>query len=123
MARRHLVQYYVELESNYSQMLEDVKDLEQSYESGAIDYERYSHLRDTLTPEIESLKEEFERLSYVMFLLNIPNRVKKEDKFKKENSTYFAYLDKFSQENVIDETHDVLARFKEQVKKYKEETK
>ena len=123
MAKRHLEQYYVEVESNYSQMLEDVNDLEKSYKDGSMDYERYSQLRDTLTPEIESLKEEYERLSYVIFLLNIPNRVKKEEKYKKENQTYFAYLDKYSKENVIDKTKDVLKNFKEQVKKYKEENK
>ena len=123
MARRHLIQYFVELESNYSQMLEDVNELEKSYKNGNMDYERYAQLRDTLTPDVEAMRDEYERLSYVMFLLNIPNRVKKEDKYKKENQTYFAYLDKFSKENVIDESKDVLKNFKEQVKKYKEEDK
>ena len=123
MAKRHLIQYYLELEANYSQMLEDINDLEKSYKSGNMDYERYSQLRDVLTPEIEPLKEEYERLSYIMFLLNIPNKVKKEDRYKKENSTYFAYLDKFSKESIIDETKDVLAKFKERVKQYKEENK
>ena len=123
MAKRHLEQYYVEVESNYSQMLEDVNDLEKSYKDGSMDYERYSQLRDTLTPEIESLKEEYERLSYVIFLLNIPNRVKKEEKYKKENQTYCAYLDRYSKESIIDKTRDVLKNFKEQVKKYKEENK
>ena len=123
MAKRHLEQYYIEVESNYSQMLEDVNSLEDSYKAGNMNYERYSQLRDTLTPEIESLKEEYERLSYVIFLLNIPNRVKKEEKYKKENQTYFAYLDKYSKENVVNKTKDVLAKFKEQVKKLKEEEK
>ena len=123
MARKHLIQYYVELESNYSQMLEDVNDLETSYKNGNMDYERYSQLRDILTPDVEAMKEEYERLSYVMFLLNIPNRVRKEDKYKKENSTYFAYLDKFSKERVLDESRDALKNFKELVKKYKEENK
>lgn len=123
MARRHLVQYFVELESNYAQMLEDVNELEKSYKSGNMDYERYAQLRDALTPEIEPLKEEYERLSYIMFLLNIPNRVKKEDRYKKENSTYFAYLDKFSKEKIVDESSDFLAKFKKSVEEWKESNK
>lgn len=123
MAKRHLAQYYIELESNYAQMIEDVNDLEKSYKSGNMNYERYAQIRDALTPEVEAIKEEYERLSYVMFLLNIPNRVKKEDRFKKENYAYFAYLDKFSKEKVIDESKDILKKFKEQVNKYKEENK
>ena len=123
MARRHLVQYFVELESNYAQMLEDVNELEKSYKSGNMDYERYAQLRDVLTPKIEPLKEEYERLSYVMFLLNIPNRVKKEDRYKKEYSTYFAYLDKFSKEKIVDESSDFLAKFKKSVEEWKESNK
>lgn len=123
MAKRHLIQYYIELESNYSQMLEDINDLEKSYKNGNMNYDRYSQLRDALTPDVEALKEEYERLSYIMFLLNIPNRVKKEDKYKKENQTYFAYLDKYSKEKLVDNSKDVLKNFKEQVKKYNGDTK
>ena len=123
MARKHLVQYYVEQESIYTQMLSDVEELERVYKSGNMPYERYAQLRDTLTSDIESLKEEYERLSYLMFLLNIPNRVSKEDKYKKENKAYLAYLDKYSKEKMIDESKDVLKNFKEQVRKYNEENK
>lgn len=123
MAKRHLIQYYIEQEATYSQMLEDINDLEKSYKSGNMEYERYAQLRDSLTQDIQAIKEEYERLSYVMFLLNMPNRVKKEAKFKKENKTYLAYLDKYSKEKLVDESKDVLAKFKETVRKYKEEEK
>lgn len=123
MAKRDVVQYYLEQEATYSQVLEDVDDLEKSYKSGNMDYERYSQLRDSLTQDIQAIKEEYERLSYVMFLLNMPNRVEKKDRYKKENQSYFAYLEKYSKEKLVDETRDVLAKFKEQVKKYKEEEK
>lgn len=123
MAKRHLIDFYVEQQATYNDMLETVEDLEASYKSGNMDYERYSQLRESLTEDIEKIKEDYERLSYVMFLLNIPNRVKKEDRYKKENQVYFAYLDKYSKQNAIDETKDILKEFKEKVKKFNEEQK
>lgn len=123
MAKRDVVQYYLEQEATYSQVLEDVNDLEKSYKSGNMDYERYAQLRDSLTADIQAIKEEYERLSYVMFLLNMPNRVEKKDRYKKENQAYLAYLEKYSKEKLVDDSKDVLAKFKEQVKKYKEEEK
>ena len=123
MAKRDVVQYYLEQEATYSQVLQDVDDLEKSYKSGNMNYERYAQLRDSLTQDIQSIKEEYERLSYVMFLLNMPNRVEKKDRYKKENHAYFAYLEKYSKEKLVDESRDVLKNFKEQVKKFKEEEK
>ena len=123
MAKRDVVQYYLEQEATYSQMLEDVNDLEKSYKSGNMDYDRYAQLRDSLTEDIQAIKEEYERLSYVMFLLNMPNRVEKKDRYKKENQAYFAYLEKYSKEKLVDDSKDILAKFKEQIRKYNEENK
>ena len=123
MAKRDVVQYYLEQEATYSQVLEDIDDLEKSYKSGNIDYERYSQLRDSLSQDVQSIKDEYERLSYVMFLLNMPNRVEKKDRYKKENQAYFAYLERYSKEKLVDETKDVLKNFKEKVRKFKEEEK
>ena len=123
MAKRDVVQYYLEQEATYSQVLADIDDLEKSYKSGNIDYERYSQLRDSLSQDVQSIKDEYERLSYVMFLLNMPNRVEKKDRYKKENQAYFAYLERYSKEKLVDETKDVLKNFKEKVRKFKEEEK
>lgn len=123
MAKRDVVQYYLEQEATYSQMLEDVNDLEKSYKSGNMDYDRYAQLRDSLTEDIQAIKEEYERLSYVMFLLNMPNRVEKKDRYKRENQAYFAYLEKYSKEKLVDDSKDILAKFKEQIRKYNEENK
>lgn len=116
MARKHVVNYYIEQQSSYMQMLEDVAELEKIYKEGKMSYEKYSDLRERLLPQIEELKAPYELLSYVIFLLNIPNRPKKDKKYLAQNKMYFAYLDKYSKENMIKESDDVLKKFKQIVK-------
>lgn len=123
MARRHVIDYYVEQQSAYMQMLEDVAEIEKLYKEGKMDYDRYAELRDRLVPQIEELKAPYELLTYVLFLLDIPNRPKKGKKYLAQNKMYFAYLNKYSKENMIKESEDVLKTFKQIVKESLKEKK
>lgn len=116
MAKKHVVSYYLEQEQVYLQMLGDLQELDELYRSGKMDYERYSELRDRLLPQVEELKQPYELLSYVMFLLNIPNRPKKGSKYEYQNRLYFQYLSKFAKEGEPDESSDVLANFRKLVR-------
>ena len=116
MAKKHVVSYYLEQEQVYLQMLGDLQELDELYRSGKMDYERYSELRDRLLPQVEELKQPYELLSYVMFLLNIPNRPKKGLKYEYQNRLYFQYLSKFAKEGEPDESSDVLANFRKLVR-------
>ena len=123
MAKKHVIDYYVEQQAAYMQMLEDVAEIEKLYKEGKMDYERYSELRDRLVPQIEELKAPYELLTYVLFLLDIPNRPRKGKKYLAQNKMYFAYLNKYSKENMIAESQDVLKTFKQIVKESLEEKK
>lgn len=108
MARKHVISYYLEQEQAYLQLLDTIKELDELHRSGKIDYDRYSELRDRLAPQVEELKAPYELLSYVIFLLNIPNRPKKGKKYITQNRIYFKYLEKFSKEKAFDENADAL---------------
>lgn len=108
MARKHVISYYLEQEQAYLQLLDTIKELDELHRSGRIDYDRYSELRDRLAPQVEELKAPYELMSYVIFLLNIPNRPKKGKKYITQNRIYFKYLEKFSKEKAFDENADAL---------------
>ena len=121
MARKHVISYYLEQEQAYLQLLGTIKELDELHRSGKMDYERYSELRDRLAPQVEELKAPYELMSYVIFLLNIPNRPKKGKKYMTQNKIYFQYLEKFSKEKMLDEHADALKNIKDIIRRAKED--
>lgn len=121
MAKRHLISYYLEQEQAYIEMCNDLKELDSLYEQQKISYDRYSELRERLKPQIENAKLPYEMLAYAMFLMNIPNKARKGKKYETQNKLYFAYLNKFSKENLKEESKDTLKTIKDLIKQYKGE--
>lgn len=65
MAVKDFIKYYEEEEAQYNEMLNDAKDLEESYRAGHLSEDSYN----SAIKYIEALRANHERLSYVMFLL------------------------------------------------------
>ena len=73
MAVKDVVNYYAQVESQYHEMLEDVKDYEQAFNTGEITEEKYEEALKL----VDSIKANYERLSYIMFLLTKRKKYKK----------------------------------------------
>ena len=116
MAKKHLIAYYLEQQALYFEMLQDIKDVDKDYKEGRIDPERYNQLMEVLKPDVEILKGNYERLSYVMLLLNKPTRDKKGENFEKEQKEWYDRLQGASREAIYDESKDALADFKRLVR-------
>lgn len=122
MAKKHLEYYFLEQEQQYLEMLDNLKELDMLYKEKKIPYERYSEMRESFEEDINEIKMPYELLSYVMFLMNIPNKPKKGKKYETQNKLYFSYLEKFKKENWNESHKDILANFKNLVKEYKKES-
>lgn len=115
MARRHVVQYFLEMESQYLEMLGNVGDYKELLAENKITQEEY----ETMIADVELIKSNYERLAYIMMLLNKPN---KSDKREKEiNKSWYEALSTASREALIDENADALAELKRILKSKKEE--
>ena len=114
MAKVHVNLYYLELQNQYFEMLENLKEFKELATQGVIDQKEYSKV---LT-EVEQLKNNYERLSYVMFLLNKPSE--KNSKKRSVNSQWYEQLQGASREAVINENADVLADLKKYIKEGKD---
>lgn len=100
MSVKHVKDYYNQICSQYHEMIEDIKDLEREAEQGLIEPERIDRLKDQVAP----IKQNYERWSYMMFLLNQPNRKKKIKKYQQQNKKLLEHLEKNnSLEAVIEE--------------------
>lgn len=119
MAKKHLIAYYLEQQAVYLEMLKDIQDVDKDHKDGLIDDERYQQLMDALSPDIEAAKANYERISYIMLLLNKPARDSKGKKYEEENKEWYDHLSGASREALLDESKDALIDFKRIVKENK----
>ena len=119
MARRHVIKYYNEVQDQYIEMLHQADEFEKALKGGFITQEQITQYKDI----VAKLKENYERLSYIMFLLNMPNKKSKEARYKKQNKNIVNYLKDSSEDFVLKEDEDVLLKLRQFIKKELEELK
>lgn len=88
-------------------MLDNLKEFKALAADNQISQEDYL----SAAAEVEKLKENYERIAYIMFLLNQPNR-----KSKKPDSMsmkWYKALKYASKEAIIDENRDALCKIKD----------
>lgn len=117
MAKRHVVRYFLELENTYVEMQDTVKELQELAKEGKVEESMFLNMKQ----DLDVIKENYERVSYILFLLNKPNREKKQDYEEKLNADWYRYLKCSSKEAVVNESKDALSHFKKMVKELKDE--
>jgi len=113
MARSHVVKYYLEVEYQYLEMLDTLKELKELLKEGKVSDETYIQEE----ANVSKLKENYERIAYIMFLLNQPQR--KSKKLNSEALSWYKELKNHSKEAIIDENKDVLCTFKQLIREGK----
>lgn len=113
MAKSHVVQYFLEVENQYLEMVENVSELKELAAEGRISNDAYQ----AAIADIELLKANYERIGYIMFLLNKPQR--KNKKPDKTTLGWYNALKYASKEAIIDENRDALAKLKELIREGK----
>lgn len=97
MSVKDVKECYAKVSQQYSDMLNEIRDFEQECERGLFEPERLDMIKESIQP----LKDNYERWSYMMFLLNQPNRKQKVNKYKKQQQSK---LNKLSVKNSIEST-------------------
>lgn len=116
MAIKDLKEYYDNVAGSYVEMLKEAKDFEKEYKQGHLTEEQLNQMQATIAP----LKDNYERLSYVMLLLNKPKRASKEKAFYKQNRMLYDYLKGASSNQAIEEDTDVLKTLRQLIKDIKD---
>ena len=82
MAKRHVIDYFNKVADQYHSMLVEIKDFEEECNKGLIEPERLDEVKKIIEP----LKNNYMTWSYMMFLLNLPNRERKVKDYKRRNA-------------------------------------
>ena len=95
MSVKQVKQYYDEICEQYHEMIEELHDFEEECNNNLVDPDRLEEAKKIIIP----LKTNYERISYIMFLLNQPNKKEKIKKYQKQNAKL---LKKFDNSNSLD---------------------
>ena len=110
MAKSHVVQYFLEVENQYLEMAENLKEMQQLAAENKISAEDY----EQILREVDLLKSNYERIAYIMFLLNKPQR--KSKKPSTDDLKWYEALKTSSKEAILDENRDALCTIKQLIK-------
>lgn len=105
MSVKAVKKYYDQICDQYHEMLENIRDLEEEAAKGMVEPERIDRLKDQIAP----IKQNYERWSYMMFLLNQPTRKEKQPGYANRNKKF---LNNLSENNslkaVLNENEEAL---------------
>lgn len=105
MAKRHLVEYYKKVCSQYQNMNDTLKKFENELQYNMVDPQIIENAKKIIAP----LKANYERISYIMFLLNQPNKESKKKRYVNQNKCKLNGLDKNNSiEKTLEENEDVI---------------
>lgn len=115
MAIRDVKEYYFKMLSQYMEMKADLADFEQALKDGFITEEQMQAAFE----EVNKVQQNYERLSYIIYLLNLPNRKSKRGKYNRVNSALLAEFEKRSANSkaVELENIDALKLFKAEMER------
>lgn len=110
MAIKHVREYYERMVSDYVEMKRVLEEMEKlSEEKASVAINNIEQIRE----QVKVLEANYNRLSYIMFLLNQPNKEKKKSKyFKQEKKKLNKIPINDRKEAVIDENTKVLETLK-----------
>lgn len=114
MAVKHIKEEYEKITNQYSEMLHEISDFEQCVADGMFPPERLEEIKKTIEP----LKVNYERWSYIMFLLNKPVKKEKARKYVKRTIPQMEKKlnlngSKNSVEKTVEENQSTLESFRE----------
>ena len=114
MAVKDVKEYYFKLIAQKAELEADLADFEEALKNGFITEEQMQAAKDELVPYQINL----DRLTYIMYLLELPNRKAKKAKFAKQNKKILDELErrKADVQSVIAENKSALDAFRKEVK-------
>lgn len=103
MSKKDVEQYYDTITEQYHEMMQDIKDFEKEAAEGLVEPERVDRLKEQIAP----IKQNWERWTYMMFLLNQPQRKSKHKAYQERNKKLLSNLSSTnSLQAVLDENNN-----------------
>ena len=105
LAIRDVREYYDQVCEQYVQMQHELADFQKEVEEGIVEPERL----DTIKQVIEPIKNNYMTLSWIMYLLNKPQRKSKDKAYRRQTKKLTSTLDKsFNKSAILRKNEEVL---------------
>lgn len=110
MSLKHVKNYYLQIQEQYVQMLGDAKDFDEALKNGLVDQAQFDQAQTLMN----RVKENYERISYIIYLFYQPNRDKKVAKFNRQEKHMHNHFtnSNASKDAILSENADLLKEFK-----------
>lgn len=123
MALKDVKKYYYDVQAQLIAAKEDLADFNEEVQKGNITEDKLTAILD----ELDLMQINYDRLTYIMYLFELPNRPHKKKRFKQIKNN-IAIENELSNRNatandVITENYNSLKLIREEIKKLKETTK
>ena len=106
MALRDVKEYYYKVQAQYLEMKADLEDFNEALRAGHITEDQLEGVKN----DVFQLEQNYNRLTYVLFLLEQPRRKEKVKAFNERNESLVNYFktEQASEEEVLEENKSVL---------------
>ena len=109
MAVKHIKQYYDDVCVNYLDMIKALEDLTEECNKNIVSPEKVEEFKRMVEP----VKNNYLTLSYIMFLLNMPNRKEKQKKYEKQEQKRLSNIPhKNTKDGIIEENKVLINKMK-----------
>lgn len=108
MARRDFDAYYNKIASQLFELDKVFKDLSQEADAGMVEPERLEQVKKTIEP----IKNSYQTLSYIKYLLDMPANRKKHNRFKGQNKKLLNASKGSQATDIINKNNEILKGLK-----------
>lgn len=114
MAIKHVAQYYYNILNQHIEFKDSLKDFDDAFSAGYITEERLNEIKEEFIKEEDNLA----RIQYIMYLLSIPNKKNKQNKYYSGTKDVIAYFEDNSADlnSIINENINIINTIKKQLK-------
>lgn len=108
MSKKHFEKYLDEVSSQYHEMNEDLRDIEKLVADNMMPPEFLDKLKMMIAP----VKDNWLKLNYVKFLLDMPNKKEKISKYKNQNKKILENV--ITKDEVLKQNEEALVKLKKE---------
>ena len=119
MALRDIKEYYYKVQAQYLEMKANLADFDEALKAGYITEDQLADVK----ADIYKVEENYNRLTYILFLLEQPNRKSKVPSFNRRNAKLNQHFQEVNanMDAVLLENKSVLGHLREELKKLTEQ--
>lgn len=111
MSVRDVKEYYLSVVRDYKDMLQELQDFEIELQHDLVSPEKIEDLKQLIEP----IKNNYQTLSYIIYLLNKPQRNDKvkQAKYAKQHKKDISFIDsKFTKGGILKQNQDTLSKIR-----------